>query len=144
MVVSEGHDPRVRRTHRGPSRRAYDTPRYQVTSGILRRCRRAWGVRLGIPVVERVAPSYIGNRGLIVLIGERIRGGPEALRAAGPAGIIVFERLLPQPIPRLRPYVWSRKPGERSVLPGGAKPGRLGALIVGSKGSLPRGEALRA
>jgi len=78
-----------------------------------------------------------------VLIGERMRRGPEVLRAAGPAGIIAFERLLPPPSPRLRPYVWSGDPGESPVLPGGGKLARLGALIVGSRGSLPRGEALR-
>jgi len=75
------------------------------------------------------------------LIGERVRGGPETLRAAGPAGIIAFERMLPPPIPRLRPYIWSQEKAEQPA--GKGKLAQLGALIVGSKGSLPRGEAVR-
>ncbi len=76
-----------------------------------------------------------------MLIGERVRGSPEILRAAGPAGIIAFERLLPQPIPRLRPYVWSQERAEQPA--GREKLAQLGALIVGPKGSLPRGKAVR-
>jgi hypothetical protein len=75
------------------------------------------------------------------LIGERVRGGPETLRAAGPAGIIAFERLLPPPIPRLRPYVWSQEKAEQPA--GKVTLAQWGALIVGSKGSLPRGEEVR-
>ena len=76
-----------------------------------------------------------------MLIGEKVRGGPEILRAAGPAGIIAFERLMPPPIPRLQPYVWSQEKAEQPVWKG--KLAQLGALIVGPKGSLPRGEAVR-
>ena len=75
------------------------------------------------------------------MIGERVRGGSEVLRAAGPAGIIAFERLLPPPIPRLRPYVWSQEKAESPTAM--AKLGQWGALIVGPKGSLPRGEEVR-
>ena len=65
-----------------------------------------------------------------MLIGERVRGGPETLRAAGPAGIIAFERLLPPPIPRLRPYVWSQEKAEQ---PAGKETLAQGALASASE-----------
>ncbi len=79
-----------------------------------------------------------------MLIGERGRGNPEVPRAVRPAGIIVFERLQPQPKPRLQPYIWSREHNDHPALPGMGKVAGLGALMVGSIGSLPRGVAVRA
>ena len=79
-----------------------------------------------------------------MLIGERGRGDPEVPRAVRPAGIIVFERLQPQPKPRLQPYIWSRGRGDSPALLGDGKLAGLGALIVGPMGSVPRGVAVRA
>ena len=76
-----------------------------------------------------------------MLIGERVVGGPEVLRAAGPAGIIAFEVLMPPPKPRLRPYVWSQEKAEQPGRKGSLA--QIGALIVGPMGSLPRGEEVR-
>ncbi len=78
-----------------------------------------------------------------MLIDERGRGNPEVPRAVRPAGIIAFERLQPEPKPRLQPYIWSREHNEHPAQPGMGKPAGLGALIVGSIGSLPRGVAVR-
>lgn len=61
----------------------------------------------------------------------------ESGRPRGPAGIIAFERLITPPSPLVRAYVWS---GERTDRVGklglGLGKAGLGALMVGSKGSL--------
>jgi hypothetical protein len=71
---------------------------------------------------------------------------PVDVKGSGPAGIIVFDRRVRSPAPRVRAYIWCGEATDHSFLAGnnGVKQPRWGALMVGSKGSISVGDNLRA
>lgn len=74
------------------------------------------------------------------MISRKVRRvSSEEARAGAPAGILVLDRVPTPPLPQLRAYVWSRERTDHSCVAGGPKKPAPWALMVGPKGSLPRG-----
>jgi hypothetical protein len=71
---------------------------------------------------------------------------PADVKGSGPAGIIAFNRRVKSPAPTVRAYIWCGEPTDHSFLAShnGTNRPRWGALMVGSKGSIPVGDDLRS